>query len=476
MTFGSLFTGCGTFDKGLEDAGMRNVWQCEIDEACNRVLARHWPNTPRCKDVKELHETNEFTRPMLICGGSPCQDLSVAGRRAGLAGERSGLFFEFARIVYEFLPDWVLFENVPGLLSSHQGADFAAVLEAFTGCSYQTPVDGWRNSGIATGPLYGVAWRVLDAQWFGVPQRRRRVFLVGCAGDWRSAAEVLFERDSLPWDSAPSRETRARIAASLTAGVSAGVGVNRPGRRREDDVNLAYTADDYQAGTFEECDTSRPITTSADRTRAAPIIANCLDAHMGMGGVDDNSAQANHLIAHTLRGEGHDASEDGTGRGVPLVAHALTATATATGRLDPNGETFIPIDMRQASRGGTMTNNRKEGSSGGAPGTGIGEDGDPSPTIATDHIPAVAYSVGAMHRGVGQGHNTTHIGGRTGVRRLLPIECERLQGLPDDWTRYGADGKELSDSARYHMIGNAGAVPVLNWIARRILATQKGKA
>lgn len=180
------------------------------------------------------------------------------------------------------------------------------------------------------------------------------------------------------------------------------------------------------------------------------------------GGACVHEAETGQLIAHTLRAEGFDASEDGTGRGTPI----------------------IPIDMRQASRGGRLTNNRPGGSSGGAPGIGIGEPGDPSFTVCDSHTPAIAFQPRIARNGRGQpkdtvdalvgsdsgvhGDSKPHVAGGSGVRRLTPRECERLQGFPDDWTRYGADGQELSDSARYRMLGNAVSVPVVAWIARRI--------
>lgn len=217
MTYGSLFSGIGGFDLGLDRAGFTPLWQAERDAACLRTLTRHWPTVQRFDDVKAV-EVGVPT-PDLICGGFPCQDLSVAGKRAGLAGERSGLFFEFVRILGALAPRWVLIENVPGLFSSAGGRDFAVVLSEMVKLGY------------------GVAWRVLDAQHFGVAQRRRRVFIVGCLGDAARAAAVLFESESCDGDPAPGHQERARVAACLR-GRSAKPGVNEPGRGGEDDSNL----------------------------------------------------------------------------------------------------------------------------------------------------------------------------------------------------------------------------------------------
>jgi DNA (cytosine-5)-methyltransferase 1 len=197
MKFGSLFTGIGGFDLGFERAGLECAWQVEIDDACQNVERRHWPSVKRFGDVQNVGR-DSLDSVDLICGGFPCQDVSVAGKRAGLAGERSGLWYEFHRILEELKPQWVVIENVPGLLSSEDGRDFAAILQGLVQLRY------------------GVAWRVLDAQYFGVAQRRRRVFVVGSLGDGR-AAQVLFEREGGAGDTPPSREAGARLAATIAS-------------------------------------------------------------------------------------------------------------------------------------------------------------------------------------------------------------------------------------------------------------------
>lgn len=175
----SLFTGIGGLDLGFQHAGVETVLQVENDQWCQLILERHWPEVPRIADVRDcgpatIRAGGHVDPAGIDCvvGGFPCQDLSLAGRRAGLSGERSRLWFEFHRIVWELRPRWVTVENVPGLLSSHRGRDFAVLL------------GGLADLG------FGVAWRVLDARWFGTPQRRRRLFVVGCAGD-RAAAEAV---------------------------------------------------------------------------------------------------------------------------------------------------------------------------------------------------------------------------------------------------------------------------------------------
>ena len=197
-TFGSLFSGIGGMDLGLERAGWRSAWQVEIDKYRTKVLERHWPDVPRFTDVRAVGDA-ELGRVDLIAGGFPCQDISVAGARAGLDGERSGLWFEFIRVVEEIRPAWVLIENVPGLLSSPKGDP---------GRDFEIIVEGLAERG------YGVAWRVLDSQYFGVPQRRRRVYIVGHLGA-PCPPEVLLEPESCERNPTESGESKTDIAPSL---------------------------------------------------------------------------------------------------------------------------------------------------------------------------------------------------------------------------------------------------------------------
>ena len=429
MKFLSTFDGCHMFGVALRNAGFDCIGTSEIEKHAAAVTRYHYPDTPQLGDIRNVRPTQPFD---LLVGGFPCQDLSVAGDRRGLAGERSGLFWEIVRIARESSPRWLLLENVAGLLSSNGGRDMGAVIGAL-------------------GELgYGVAWRVFDAQYFGVPQRRRRVFIVGCRGDVRRASDVLFEPESVRGDSPPRRKTgkgsTGVVAKRLTA----------HGHRL-----------DRETQTF-----------------------------VAVGGD----------ISHTLTGEGHDASEDGSGRGTPIVANALTASTGGPDDNDAQAGRLVVADMVQITNATNRSNPKS---------------GDPSPTLtAHSRLTAFNWRVNGLSTssvspcldadGSGSiaanvpftvslrgrdGGATAEMGGtvasalrssqgggdkafvsyRSRVRRLMPVECERLQGLPDDWTRYGRreDGTvyELSDSARYKMIGNGGAVPVVEWIAQRILET-----
>jgi DNA (cytosine-5)-methyltransferase 1 len=223
----SLFSGAGGLDLGLERAGMDVVALCEIEPKARAVLRHHWPDTPIYNDVQEVTRerltADGVARPDLVAGGSPCQDLSVAGRRAGLSGGRSGLFWEQVRIADEYQAD-LLWENVVGALSSNGGADFAAVLWGISGALPDVPAKGkWSKSGVVVGPKRVALWRVLDAQRFGVPQRRRRVYVVGCSREvapWFAA--LLFELQGSGGDFAPSDAPGTGLAGAveLSAGTT----------------------------------------------------------------------------------------------------------------------------------------------------------------------------------------------------------------------------------------------------------------
>ena len=197
LTVGSLFSGIGGFDLGFERAGWRVIWQVENNPFRQKILKRHWPDVELRNDIRT--NTDGLERPDLICGGFPCQDLSVAGNRRGLLGERSALWYEYLRMVRTLRPTWVVIENVPGLLSSHKGKDFEIIVNGLAQCGY------------------GVAWRVLDSQYFGVAQRRRRVYIVGHLGA-ECPLEILFEPESGEGPTPAGRAAGAQIASTLGGG------------------------------------------------------------------------------------------------------------------------------------------------------------------------------------------------------------------------------------------------------------------
>jgi DNA (cytosine-5)-methyltransferase 1 len=199
MRFGSVCSGIEAASVAWQPLGWKAQWLAEIDPFPCSLLAHHYPDTPNLGDMTKFNEwpLDDKHAIDLLCGGTPCQSFSVAGLRKGLDDPRGNLMLTFGAIAAKYRPRWLVWENVPGVLSSNGGRDFGSFL------------------GMLGQLGYGFAYRVLDAQYFGVAQRRRRVFVVGCLGDWRSAAAVLFERHSLQGHPAPSRQAGKGFAADV---------------------------------------------------------------------------------------------------------------------------------------------------------------------------------------------------------------------------------------------------------------------
>jgi DNA (cytosine-5)-methyltransferase 1 len=379
LTAVSLFAGIGGLDLACQRAGISVRAAVEIDPGCRSVLARHFSKTVLFSDVTEvsgdqLRATGFVPGRGLLCAGWPCQGNSVAGRRGGLADPRSGLWRHVVRLLAETRPRWFLGENVPGLLSVPRGTgrDFARVLMDLDELGY------------------GVAWRVLDAQWFGVPQRRRRVFVAGCLGDGAAPVQVLLEPESGGGHPPQSRQTGPDTAGSA--------GRRARSTRGASPAGPARTVSTLQGGG------RRGHRVDAEGAAGGHLIAYSLNSHHGRNDAEET------WVTHALTAEGADASKDGTGRGTPLVP------------------VFAPLTAGTAAGAG----------------------------------------VNAAGRRLEDDWNLTAAG--QAVRRLTPRECERLQGFPDDWTRWLAGGTEQSDSARYRELGNAVAVPVAAWITSRLAA------
>ncbi len=282
MRVGSLFSGVGGFDLGFERAGMGLEWHSEIEPHACAVLRERWPDVPNLGDVTKI---DGATIPPVdvICGGFPCQDLSVAGKRRGFEGERSVLAFEFLRIVREMreatdgaAPTFLVLENVPGLFTSAGGRDFGALLDALGDLR---PMD--------------VAWRVLDSRFFGVAQRRRRVFVVVDFGGER-CDEVLALTEGLRWNPPAGRAAREDVAGTLGGGSSK--------RGWSDDLD--------RSGAFVTDDVAFPVLSQEGKGPASSVDSG------------------NIVVTHSLRADGFDASEDGTGRGTPIVPIAFNQART----------------------------------------------------------------------------------------------------------------------------------------------------
>jgi len=320
-TFGSLFSGIGGFDAGLEAAGWACAFQVEVDPFCTKVLERHWPHVPRHRDIRGVTPT-DLAAVDLLCGGFPCQDLSVAGRRAGLAGARSGLFFEFVRVATELRPRWLLLENVPGLLSSNGGRDFAVVLAALGDAGY------------------GVGWRVLDSRWFGVPQRRRRVFLVGHLGG-PCPIEVLFEPEGVLGDLAASGAEGEDVAWGTADGVGGGselgYALTARGRKGGDPSTDTYipsqqVSPPLMAEGFDASEDGRGRKVFAFNRLQDPVSSPSVGTTLGTN---------EHALAFALRkdpggiGQGHNTNF------VPAAVRRLTPTECERLQAFPDGWTCL---------------------------------------------------------------------------------------------------------------------------------------
>ena len=393
----SLFSGIGGFELAMQRAGIEVIGSCEIDKKARQLLQARFPLSNHYENVTEL--TGEQLKKDgfdgangIITAGFPCQDLSVAGLRKGLAGKRSGLFWEIIRIIDETHPKFVILENVPGLLSSQQGRDMGIVITALVDRGY------------------GVCWRVLDSQNFGVPQRRRRVFIVASLGDHRGPVQILFEPESLPRNLGQSRSKRKKVTDRT-------------------ETSSAETSESIDHVLFEATRIGDP--------RFYKNISPTMAARWGTGG---NNVP---LLAFPMHGG--------------MIGRKLENGPSGSGFKDANEPSFTLTSSSHSIHGVVVADNpipiqdgREINKS--QNGSGIGNQNSPAFTLDTIGAQAVATNI---------------------VRRLTPIECERLQGFPDGWTA------GQPDSARYKQLGNAMTVPVVEWIINRMvklsMATEANK-
>jgi DNA (cytosine-5)-methyltransferase 1 len=273
----SLFAGVGGFDLALQRAGVKVVASVEIDKKAQEVLKRHFPESTIFGDIMEVTGEQLIAagfNPVggIITGGFPCQDLSVAGKRAGLGGARSGLFWEICRLLDETRAQNFILENVPGLLSSNQGADMACVLEALVERGYR------------------IAYRVLDAQHFGVPQRRRRVFIVGCSGDsGRSPEEILAIAEGRAGYLAKSEQKRQDVATATATGT----------RISRGEIVGTLQASDYKFPQQQQAHENKIVIQQSTFLASGKDIANCLSAELyHHGTVVNQDANNGHLVVH----------------------------------------------------------------------------------------------------------------------------------------------------------------------------------
>jgi DNA (cytosine-5)-methyltransferase 1 len=492
-TFGSLFSGAGGMDAGFEQAGFAPAWHSEIDKDAVSVLRRHWPGVPQLGDVTQIHGGR--IQPVdVIQGGSPCQGLSQAGARKGLKDDRSGLFFDFVRIVGEMrdatdgrYPAVVVLENVDGLLSSHRGRDFAVVLSRL------------QELGAA------VSYRVLDAQFHGVPQRRRRVFVVADfapigVGEER-AAQILALGESLcghPEAGDPTRQGAPAAAegGAFSSGEPLAISENQRAELRLTPYvrsmsngggkpGQGYPAilDPIIVAAWDEAQ----ITRAANRSRVengSPCPTLNGSGVMSVVIVPEGASTIQASAGHSSPcGDGSDnlVAE----AYAPEVAATLSAGSHAShipGRRREDDTNLVALAFNwQAGDGGNDTSFRgksrqyicRAGDYAGALGVtrqdavAVGVHLTQDPISSEDAMPAIGAgnATGSSSLGVFERDGRQWI-----VRRLTPTEGERLMGWPDSWTRYRDDGTEISDSARWRLIGNGVVSNVAEWIARRLYA------
>lgn len=468
MIYGSVCSGIEAATVAWHPLGWEPAFFAEIDPFARAVLSHHFPEVPLHADFTTI-QAGQYRPIDILVGGTPCQSFSVAGLRGGLADARGNLALEYILLAQRLRPRWVVWENVPGVLSSDGGRDFGAF------------VGGLAELG------YGIGYRVLDAQYFNLAQRRERVFVVGSLGDWRRAVEVLFEPASLRGDTPPRREAGQRVARPIASCPAGGSGYrNDPdtadnltvadpisasegktwtheGKNNFRTHNLVqayalgpHATTDSAPGSANGSDVSEELafTVQADRVQsvafggnnqAGPIdVATAVNAHGGPHGRLDFESET--FVTHTLNAHrAGSVQEDGTGHGIPLtVAHSLRADGFDASEDGTGRGTPLVASFQQSSM------------------TGVG-------TVGYDRDTKVLRPVKPQHD-----HQMLQLG--SAVRRLTPRECCRLQGFPDDYLDVVYRGKPAADGNKYKALGNSMAVPVMRWIGEQIARVNASEA
>jgi len=435
-TYVELFAGAGGLSLGLDRAGWRCAGHAEIEPHARAVLRRHWPDTPLYGDVSTLDGT-QWRGITLLSGGSPCQDLSIAGKREGLTGRRSGLFHHQVRLWVESQAPLFLWENVVGALSSHAGKDFARIISSILGEPVAVPRDGrrqrvkWATAGYVEGTRgVALAWRVLDLRRFGIPQRRRRVFIVAARGGLVCPRELLSLDDGLQGH--PQAVSQTGQADPGAAERESGVGGER-------------------ALTFQLRGRDGGVTVEARSDGVINAIRVPNGGRMGLAGADG----------------------------------VLDTRALAVNISDSRVSLDSEMGTLGARSGGQEVGAQTRGVVFDARGNG---DGQTCNTLAGDHQNRVTDYTAIVVRASAQanaetladasptlncGHDGPPILGLPRPRRLMPVECEKLMSWPPSWTEYGIDeqGREyrLKDTPRYKCCGNGVGSVVAEWIGRRML-------
>lgn len=413
----SLFSGVEAATLAWDSLGWEPVAFCEFDEFPSAVLNKHWPEVPNFGDVTKITEKQikSLGKVDVVVFGSPCQGLSIAGQQEGLNDERSGLFRDAIRIINLCRKHcgtrFALWENVPGAFSCNRGGDFAEVLKLLSGTKFDS--QKWQTSGVAIGAQGLVEWATLDAQYFGVPQRRRRVFALADFGNWLDRSQILFEPESMSGDFEQSRETGQGFTSKAKNSI-----------------------------------------------RSSSHWDNELGAHPTLNQSHNSGGIAlSNQELFSQRGAGLVSAIHQNTRGEVRLTDVSPTLQTEGGTVGQGYQAVCCFDMKAF---------------------GVYGDGKIASTKkARDHKDATDLVVhGAQDPIVSNiAHTVSRNGGLENVvninqvRKLTPVECERLQGMPDNHTRVSWKGKpeeECPDGLRYKAIGNSMAVPVMKWIGQRI--------
>ena len=441
MRFGSVCSGIEAASVAWHPLGWEAAWLSEIEPFPCAVLKHHYPDVPNHGDMTLLPEkilSGEVEAPDLFCGGTPCQAFSVAGLRNSLDDARGNLSLTFVgianaidhvRSVRRAAPAIVFWENVPGVLNTKDNA-FGCFLGALAGESDQIvpPGDKWTNSGCVFGPQRTVAWRVLDAQYFGVAQRRRRVFVVASARDDINPAEVLFEFEGLRRDSAPSRKEGQRPTASAQDSPQ----VSSDGLQGVEDCGVELSGP-LSARDYKDAGTDGMNKNSAKMVPVIQDVVGALDTECGGKKMNHQTVDSGHIVAARM---------------VAFGEYSIDGTASAMKARDWKDATDLvaqPIAFNIAPGKGELKDDIH---------------------VTDAHISKTIDASGSnpsMHQGGAAIVQTM------AVRRLTPTECERLQGFPDGYTNIPwRKAAEAPDGPRYKALGNSWAVPVVAWIGKRI--------
>ncbi|GFE79184.1 cytosine-specific methyltransferase [Steroidobacter agaridevorans] len=495
ITYGSVCSGIEAVTVAWRPLGFSPAWFADIDPFANALLAHHYPHVPNLGDMTSIAPQilrGDICAPDILIGGTPCQSFSIAGLRKGLRDPRGALTLHYVELANAIdqtrtqrgQPATVIaWENVPGILSD-RGNAFGCFLGALVGetRALQPPGQKWTNAGCVYGPQRTAAWRVLDAQHFGVAQRRKRVFVVASAREDLNPGAVLFESESVPGHSPPGAQARENIANTPAPG-AAGAG------RAVQGATPSYYGRTTLSASFGGGNTSGPID-----------LAACLTGNGQRNDFEHETFVAQAItgdVSHTLTAA-HDATEDGNGRGVPIIAvkgqfpydnFPATQSAPVTLAFAENSRGELGLEGRDGQRVGTLS-------------AGGGKTGQGVPTIASvalrgrkhGSVPELGGDLAPTLRASGGGSDKAHVllppleahfecippsaskalqgaYATWRIRRLMPLECERLQGLPEHYTLVPYRGQPAADGPRYRAIGLSMAVPCVRWIGRRLIVT-----